>query len=275
MAKSGTTNLLPAPAGAPEPSHAPEVSVASEFDARVAVEATRRIAGPSDGWRLLSPTDTRNAKERARDIDTRDSAEFAAGFGGFFTLSMSGAGVCALTDASPVGLAAIAAGPFVGVLNLVWWVVGNGRPLTARLNRRVRAHEHAMRDAYSIPVIAADAYDSIHEAPRLLASLNAPDVAVEFAVNARTDAVEALEALGRLTRVDSDKVWLSTTEPYQHLITLAAETTVLAHLCRNRRALPYVDDTTVPHGLESAAEVGAYLLSENVAVAQALTTRGG
>lgn len=140
-----------------------------------------------------------------------------------------------------------------------------------RLSRRYREHEAIMADVVTVPAVAGRAFDDVKEAAKTLRSLSAPDMAIAYAVEAREEAADALVALASLAKVSPDPVWLATTDPYRRVLTLAAEVTVLEHLCKDRLALPHnVGTAVVPEGMQTAEEVGAYLLSENQTVARAL-----
>lgn len=236
------------------------------FVQRVEDEVRRRAAEPTRHWARRSPTDVRTADEISRgdeaDILPRVTVAVTSIFGGLGT-------------AIPVGLATHPAAmiPVVGAsLALTIGTLDGHWNRISRMSRRYRAHEAIMVDAVEVPAVAAHAFDAVNAAAATLRSLSAPDIAIAYAVEARTEAVDALVALGSLAQVSDDMVWLATTEPYQRLVTLAAKGTVLEHLCKDRLALPHtLDITAMPEGLESAEDVGAYLIAENAAVATSLT----
>lgn len=240
---------------------------ASPFEARVVEETLRRTnANPCTDWLRLSPTDPRSPQERERAIDRGAMVEGLFGASSLMGGVFGGLGLGVFTQQPVVFAAGIAAG--LGGFFWAAFSIEDGR--IPRLSRRYRQHVRLMADSFLVPRIAADAYDTITQAPTMLASLSAPDAAVEYAVNAREAAADALTELGRLADVDEDLVWLATTDPYRRLVALASEVTVLAHISRDRLALPATHRRPIPTGLTRAADVGAYMLDENTHVAGVL-----
>lgn len=244
-----------------------EATPNQSFAHRVEIEKARRTATADAAWLRRSPTDARALDQIHQDAASEATPVVAVAMGSL--LAGIGGGLAIGLTAHPalVFMPIVAgAGSMVMTMEGVWKWPG-------RLSRRYRAHEAVMADSVSVPAVAGSAFDDVRDAAAILRSLSAPDMAIAYAVDARQDAAEALVALAALAEVSEDAVWLATTDPYQRLLTLAAEVTVLQHLCKDRLALPHTPDhPTMLDGLQTAEEVGAYLLSENQTVSRALTS---
>jgi hypothetical protein len=237
------------------------------FAVRVAEEVQRRTANADTYWRHVSPTDTRTRAEIDRDMEWGSAAAMLLGTSAALSGVMGGIFIAAATHPAVLALTIP-----LGVIILLWSMGADERSHISpfMLSSRFRNHLRATTDAVYVPCIASDAYDTIRESATLLSTLSAPDAAIEYAINARSDADESLVALGHLADTDDNDVWLSTTAPYKRLMTLAAEVTVLAHLSRDRLALPAANFRPIPAGVTDAADVAAYMLEENTYIANAL-----